>query len=941
VFGKPLPGNRSGIILYKLYTNPIISFINPNKKSEIMKKLFNFIAILALITGLNVRLSAQPQYYNFNSAGTGNSFPFMMAAGKMVQTLHLPGEFSNPAPAPSGQITSVFVRLFLAMNNKPYTDLTIKMGQTTLTDLTAGTFYSGLMTTVYYRSSITINNPADWLEFLLDTPFPYDPTQSLVIELSQCQTDNYTGGQVRYTITSGIKRVASSGGCPYTPGPSANAYVTHTGINVGTVSGPPIVVTQAATAVTSTTATLNGTVNANGANTTVSFEYGLTTAYGTTVPGVPALVTGTTVTPVLANITGLLPGNTYHFRVNGVNSNGTTNGNDMTFNTPPILPTVVTTTATGVGSTTATLNGTVNAGGASTTVTFDYGLTIAYGTTVPGVPGTVTGNTVTPVSANISGLTLNTTYHYRVNGVNSVGTVNGADMTFTTTSCPMPGAPGTITGPAIVCGNSTGNVYAVAPIVNATGYTWSVPAGAVITAGANTNSITVTMGNSAGTVSVYGTNTCGNGSASNLTVTVTTAPVPTITGQSTMCVNSGYYYYSTQSGQNNYIWTISTGGTITYGAGTSQVQVTWNNSGAQSISVNYTNAAGCSAGTPTVLPVTVNPYPGNAGNITGTATVCGGTNAVAYSVPPVQNAAVYVWTLPPGATIAAGGGTNSITVDFGPGATSGNITVFGNNLCGNGNASPPFAVTVTPLPGAAGTITGDASVCQGESGVAYSVAAVANAQSYTWTVPPGAAIATGSGTNSITVDFSSSASSGSITVNATNQCGSGAASPNFDVSVNPVPATPVITASSDTLMSSEPSGNQWFFEGNMIPGATGQMYVATQSGEYWSVVTLNGCSSAESNHFFLIIAGSGQLSAFSFQLYPVPNDGLFNVTVSGDLNGPYDIIVFNMLGIKMAEIRNVDGSEGKLVDVRGISPGLYTIVLKSNSSSFIRKVLIR
>ena len=115
---------------------------------------------------------------------------------------------------------------------------------------------------------------------------------------------------------------------------------------------------------------------------------------------------------------------------------GTTNGNDMTFTTPPILPVVVTTAATGVGSTTATLNGTVDAGGASTTVTFDYGLTTTYGTTVPGVPGTVTGNTVTPVSAYISGLTLNTTYHYRIKGVNSVGTVNGTDMTFTTNQLP-------------------------------------------------------------------------------------------------------------------------------------------------------------------------------------------------------------------------------------------------------------------------------------------------------------------------------------------------------------------------------------------------------------------------------------------------------------------------------------------------------------------------
>jgi len=154
-------------------------------------------------------------------------------------------------------------------------------------------------------------------------------------------------------------------------------------------------------------------VNANIQSTTVTFEYGLTTAYGSVVSGVPGTVTGSTVTPVSANLTGLLPGATYHYRVRGVNSVGTTNGLDMTFTTLPALPVAVTTAATGLTSSGATLNGTINAGGASTTVTFEYGLTTAYGTVVPGVPGTVTGNTVTPVSANITGLTVSTTYHYR------------------------------------------------------------------------------------------------------------------------------------------------------------------------------------------------------------------------------------------------------------------------------------------------------------------------------------------------------------------------------------------------------------------------------------------------------------------------------------------------------------------------------------------------
>ncbi|HLP52901.1 MAG TPA: T9SS type A sorting domain-containing protein [Chitinophagales bacterium] len=96
------------------------------------------------------------------------------------------------------------------------------------------------------------------------------------------------------------------------------------------------------------------------------------------------------------------------------------------------LATVITTPATNVVSTTATLNGSVNANGNSTVVTFEYGTTTAYGQTATATPSPVTGSSATTVSANISGLTANTLYHFRVKGVNGGGTANGSDLTFTT-----------------------------------------------------------------------------------------------------------------------------------------------------------------------------------------------------------------------------------------------------------------------------------------------------------------------------------------------------------------------------------------------------------------------------------------------------------------------------------------------------------------------------
>ncbi|MEI6901318.1 MAG: beta-glycosidase, partial [Bacteroidota bacterium] len=228
-----------------------------------------------------------------------------------------------------------------------------------------------------------------------------------------------------------------------------------------------------------------------------------------------------------------------------------------------------------------------------------------------------------------------------------------------------------------------------------------------------------------------------------------------------------------------YTWTVSAGGTITSGAGTSAITVTWIATGAQSLTVTYTNGNGCTATNATIYNVTVNPLPGAAGNITGTATVCGGAQGVAYSVPAIANANTYVWNLPTGATIATGAGTNSITVNYGASASSGNITVYGNNLCGNGNVSAPYAVTVTPLPAAAGTINGLASVCKGTTGVVYSVPPITNAASYVWTLPAGATTVSGAGTNSITVNFGINAVSGNITVFGSNTCGNGTVSSNF------------------------------------------------------------------------------------------------------------------------------------------------------------------
>ncbi|MEI7912513.1 MAG: cadherin-like beta sandwich domain-containing protein, partial [Verrucomicrobiota bacterium] len=97
---------------------------------------------------------------------------------------------------------------------------------------------------------------------------------------------------------------------------------------------PPVIATLAAAGILDTGATLTGNLNANGSTTTtVSFEYGLTSSYGSTTTGSPASVSGTTTTTAEANLSGLLAGSIYHYRVVASSGGGTVVGEDMTFTT--------------------------------------------------------------------------------------------------------------------------------------------------------------------------------------------------------------------------------------------------------------------------------------------------------------------------------------------------------------------------------------------------------------------------------------------------------------------------------------------------------------------------------------------------------------------------------------------------------------------------------
>ena len=222
-----------------------------------------------------------------------------------------------------------------------------------------------------------------------------------------------------------------------------------------TATGSPVVTTNAATLIASSSATLNGSLNPHGLTTTVSFQYGTTTAYGSTIP--MQTQTGSTFRDIAANISGLSPNTLYHFRTVATNSAGTRFGGDRTFTTLSVTgpPVATTNPATFIASFSAMLNALLDPHGLTTSVHFEYGTTPSYGLTT--APQNRAGNTFQAVGANVTGLTANTLYHFRVVASNGAGTTMGGDRTFSTL---------TPTGPPVVITNGATNVTASSGTLN-------------------------------------------------------------------------------------------------------------------------------------------------------------------------------------------------------------------------------------------------------------------------------------------------------------------------------------------------------------------------------------------------------------------------------------------------------------------------------------------
>ena len=252
----------------------------------------------------------------------------------------------------------------------------------------------------------------------------------------------------------------------------------------------------------------------------------------------------------------------------------------------------------------------------------------------------------------------------------------------------------------------------------------------------------------------------------------------TITGPTNICGLTTATYSVVSSSGFSYQWTLPQGMSITSGENTSSITVSISGGVSGSISVRSVSACGISL--PRTVSVGSSPI---LGTISGSTIVYGAvqttidtngqvlnsnpSNQYIYQVGIIPGVTSYQWSVPTGATLVSGQGSNIIVVNYDLASfNSGLISVQGVNSCGTGVARTLSVSTVT------GNISGPSNIC-GLTTATYSVPSDLG-NNFVWTLPTGMAITNGQGTSSITVSISHPldfASSNQVSVSFTTACG--------------------------------------------------------------------------------------------------------------------------------------------------------------------------
>jgi hypothetical protein len=500
--------------------------------------------------------------------------------------------------------------------------------------------------------------------------------------------------------------------------------------------------------------------------------------------------------------------------------------------------------------------------------------------------------------------------------------------------CAMLGNPGNISGDNLLCEGETSMAYGIAPLANATGYIWSVPPGATISAGQGTNSILVDYlpGSTSGSVAVYGTNACGNGPSSQLPVTVNALPVAN-------AGNDLVISYGTST-----TLTAASGGPGTYGYHWApeslvvnpdqQITQTLNLYSSVVFTLLVTNLSTLCATTDQVN-VTITGGPLSINPVAMPDMICSGSEAQLFAnAGGGSGNYAYQWTAnPPGSPPWSSTEANPTVSPYISTQYLLSVSDGFNSVSG----STDLMVNALPI----ATVSGGDSICDDGSTAAVTIDMTG--------LPPWSFIYT-DGVNSYTVTgqntspfiINTSVPGDYSVMYITDALCVGNSYGVASVNLFPVPDTPVIFLNNDELVSSACCGNQWYLDGNPISGATSQHYLPQVSGDYFTVVTLNGCSSEPSNMIHVQIIGVDDLSEEYFEISPNPAKDWILISGTGQLHGITDITIFSSMGEKVKEFHGIGFDPGLKIRIYtgDLKPGLYILQIGNGERNSKIKMLI-
>jgi len=271
----------------------------------------------------------------------------------------------------------------------------------------------------------------------------------------------------------------------------------------------------------------------------------------------------------------------------------------------------------------------------------------------------------------------------------------------------LPSAPGTITGLTEVCPGEYNSPYTVNPVSGAESYIWHY-SGTGVSISDTTSAVTIDFPPffTEGILAVEAKNKCGISNPSpGLSIGIIDGPPApaNITGPSEVCQGQADISYNIQPspGAVSYSWQYSGDGALFYGSGTSAIAGFSNHSTDGILTVTASNSCGTSNPSGG-FSIHINSLPLAGNPIIGLQEVCQNTGNVLYTTSAIDGAASYGWNFS-GENVTIQKNELDANLFFFGNATSGNLTVYGINACGAGNASQKFPIIVkncseTPAP---------------------------------------------------------------------------------------------------------------------------------------------------------------------------------------------------------------------------------------------------